>query len=233
MVSTRQPKISWQPKYFGTYKTLYIAQSYRIMPAEPIEQDRGPPCIRRTRRQFSVRSNVATAEKSFGRKFSEPPGAAANFASRCSSIAARRHVGCAFRTSRNATLRRCDDAPGVRARGASSYATLSLSEQGDSEGPGSLGASFLYLFIFIHKPCFPIRDSRPPSVLELKNETLRPARAAPADNVGSSQMSSPPCQGPRVKDDHSQTSHAQPSRNQTDFMLGKPDISEAAPGSGP
>ena len=96
---------------------------------------------------------------------------------------------------------------------------------------------FIYfIFISSYNPQagFPIRDSesRPPSVLELKNETLRPAPADLAANVGSS----PPYQGPRVKDDHTQTSHPQPtrsSRNQTDFMLGKPDISEAAPGSGP
>ena len=88
---------------------------------------------------------------------------------------------------------------------------------------------FTSIFISSYKPGFPIRDSRPPSVLVAKNEILRPAPADLAANVGSS----PPCQGPRVKDDHTQTSHPQPSRHQTDFLLGKPDISEAAPGSGP
>ena len=89
---------------------------------------------------------------------------------------------------------------------------------------------FIYfIFISSYKPGFPIRDSRPPSVLVAKNEILRPAPADLAANVGSS----PPCQGPRVKDDHTQTSHPQPSRHQTDFLLGKPDISEAAAGSGP
>ena len=90
---------------------------------------------------------------------------------------------------------------------------------------------FTSIFISSYKPGFPIRDSRPPSVLVAKNEILRPAPADTAANAGSS----PPCQpeGPRVKDDHTQTSHPQPSRHQTDFLLGKPDISEAAPGSGP
>ena len=104
-------------------------------------------------------------------------------------------------------------------------------------GPGPGATVYIYLLvfqvIFIYnfklKPGFPIRDSRPPSVLVAKNEILRPAPADLAANVGSS----PPCQGPRVKDDHTQTSHPQPSRHQTDFLPGKPDISEAAAGSGP
>ena len=72
-----------------------------------------------------------------------------NSPSRQFRVKTLRHRGAAargvrLRTSRNATLRRCD-ALGVRARGASSYATLrlSLSEQGES----SLGASFLFYII--------------------------------------------------------------------------------------
>ena len=88
---------------------------------------------------------------------------------------------------------------------------------------------FTSIFISSYKPGFPIRDSRPPSVLvaEERNSPSRPGR------LGRQCRVSPPYQGPRVKDDHTQTSHPRPSRNQTDFMLGKPDISEAAPGSGP
>ena len=45
---------------------------------------------------------------------------------------------------------------------------------------------FTSIFISSYKPGFPIRDSRPPSVLVAKNEILRPAPADLAANVGSS-----------------------------------------------
>ena len=43
---------------------------------------------------------------------------------------------------------------------------------------------FTSIFISSYKPGFPIRDSRPPSVLVAKNEILRPAPADLAANVG-------------------------------------------------